>query len=104
MIKVLILTEGGGSLGWGHLTRCAAIAEGLEAAGCEWQGVINAQGSLPSLASGPRWFSGNWQEIDEAATRPISLADTIIIDSYLAPESVYEKIHALNPNLVVIDD
>ncbi len=104
VIKVLILTEGGGSLGWGHLTRCLALTQGLEEAGCEWQAVVNTQGSLPSSASGPKWFQGNWQKINESAERPIRVADYVIIDSAVAPEAVYEKIHSLNPNLVVIDD
>lgn len=104
MLKVLILTEGGGKTGWGHLTRCLALSQGLEEAGCQWRGVVNAQGVVPSAVSGPQWVIEDWRHIHGGAKNSMCWADYVIIDSYLASAGVYEKIYTLNPNLIVIDD
>ncbi|MBI3601354.1 MAG: UDP-2,4-diacetamido-2,4,6-trideoxy-beta-L-altropyranose hydrolase [Candidatus Omnitrophica bacterium] len=104
MIRVLILTEGGGILGWGHVARCCAITQGLEKYGCLWEVFVNAQGDLPSFTDGSNWSREDWRNINERLAGLISSSDYVIVDSYITSADIYQQISSLNKNLVVIDD
>ncbi len=111
-MKALILTEGGKRTGFGHLTRCLALAQGLKNSRevrqpqirFIVQGDASARDFLKKQGLSPIFLDWIrcWEEISES----IEAADFIFIDSYKAPADLYSSISRLNPGAIVtaIDD
>lgn len=98
MNRVLILTEAGGDIGLGHLSRCSAIKGEIERRGNRVHGQLLNQGLL--IAEG--WEQVDW--INEGNLPDLSAFDAVLIDSYLAPINLYEIIAEKHSNVWVIDD
>jgi len=101
MKNILILTEGGGSLGYGHLTRCIAIAQAIgESAGL----ILNTCST--TLISDPQIKCLNWVKC------PSEILDLnegvwpnlILIDSYRADNDSISFLRKSVNYLAVIDD
>ncbi|MBN1793545.1 MAG: hypothetical protein JW844_01110 [Candidatus Omnitrophica bacterium] len=112
-MKIAILTEGGKNIGFGHITRCVALLEGLKkAAGRRVAGMFvinNDRRAVRFLESqGVRLTAFDWIEKRKKTAGILKGADLVIIDSYFAPPSFYSflshKTKDTHPFVVAIDD
>ena len=120
-MKVLVLTEGGRKKGFGHLTRCIALAQALKERmdvlqeEVEISLIIKGDNSIGSVfgAQGFEVTITDWVENYMDLHAYLTGADLVIIDSYSPSEKIYEFIHKIlfpiptdtfNHRLVCIDD
>jgi UDP-2,4-diacetamido-2,4,6-trideoxy-beta-L-altropyranose hydrolase len=114
-MKVSILTEAGKNIGFGHLTRCIALYQAIKGKGGTPELVINGDESILGFVKDEKYQIFNWIEDNERLMKLVKEFDFVIIDSYLAPKSLYDNISnllysknnpyhlPLNP-LLMIDD
>ena len=100
MASILILTEAGGDLGYGHLTRCLAIAQEL---GSEADLLVQPGGEVKFDDIG-RVVPWRDDLIGAISTGGCANPAAVLVDSYLADRSVLEKIGGSGCYLAVIDD
>src|SRR5687767_14396224 len=107
-MKLLILTEGGAKMGFGHLTRTSAIAHSVRelATRSEIRLIANGDSRVTAYAKNincrvmmDNWIK-NWKKWEPFASR----ADAVLIDSYHVPLSVCKRIAAANPHCFWLDD
>jgi spore coat polysaccharide biosynthesis predicted glycosyltransferase SpsG len=104
-MNYLILTEGGGTLGWGHLIRCAALASELNHLSLQGQMMIDWRGeftTLPELHV-PSLYC-DWASDLTAIGSLIIDADVVILDSYQCKSCMIDDLLLLNRNVVFFDD
>ncbi len=106
-MKVLILTEGGKEKGFGHITRCIAIAQGFKEfnPNINIDFIINADNSVERLLSefeSVEYF--DWINSREKIFEKITKETVVIIDSYYAPYEILKEISEKAKICVYIDD
>ncbi len=109
-MKVLILTEGGRTIGLGHLMRCQALAREFRDA--RRRVIVNfiahadSQTEVFFKRTGGSLINFDWIKDTRRTLDLAKDADLVIIDSYIAPPAVYSRIHSLNNKAYVaaIDD
>jgi spore coat polysaccharide biosynthesis predicted glycosyltransferase SpsG len=96
---ILILTEAGDGIGFGHLTRTMALGEALIEGGATVQLLVQWEGEpMAQVVEGRTWVrAGSWRDT------PVH-ADQVIIDSYRLSLAGYEAIANAGGWLGVIDD
>lgn len=99
MKGVLILTEGGTRLGYGHLMRCLAIAQGFKAAGIDSVFYIRGDAEPEKILNEFQWKCIEW--LDET---PDVNGRIIILDSYYADEAFCKIIYDKAAQVLFIDD
>ena len=108
-MEVLFLTEGGRKTGFGHLTRCLALAQGIEKYISKWDTKKHKQkqnkNDIEFIVSGDKLanniFNGqnfkikikDWIKEYKELEKKLKKTDLIIIDSYLATKKIYEFIY-----------
>ena len=104
-MKILILTEGGGKIGLGHITRCIALYEAFKEKSINPELIINGDRSILDLLRHKKFDRFNWIKNKERLSKILTNSDFIIIDSYLAEKSLYDKISEItNGRVLMIDD
>jgi spore coat polysaccharide biosynthesis predicted glycosyltransferase SpsG len=114
-MKVSILTEAGKNIGFGHLTRCIALYQALEEIGYKPELIINGDKSILNFVKDKDYQIMVWIKEQEKLREIAKNSDVVVIDSYLAPKSLYDNISnilSLKPNpyhlshnpLLMIDD
>jgi len=103
-LKAVVLTEGGGALGWGHLGRCSALAEALVEWGVVTNFVVNGDPALAARLPGGTADFFDWTADEARRAGVLDGADIAIVDSYLAPGSLYPRIAAAVSLGVWVDD
>lgn len=103
-MKVALLTEGGRSIGYGHVTRCLSIAQAFVEKGLESNIFIHPSDNNERFTDPHISRTFNWLEETHILTDIIEDASIIIIDSYLAKPDDYEKIATKARTLASIDD
>jgi len=102
--KVLILTEGGPNIGFGHLTRCNSIAEALVRRGASVLMVIHSDKlTVEHFCSHP-FVILNWVDEPDLIWPLITDQNLVIIDSYLASRSFYQRVSERVPMAAYLDD
>lgn len=98
MGRIAILTEAGGEVGYGHLTRCEAIFENCSDAVLLVQSGGEELLALPHDAQSLSWRKNpdSFYKLDEW--------DAILVDSYLADRAALEGLRTYTPFLAVLDD
>lgn len=104
MGKVLILTEAGKNIGFGHLTRCISLYQAFEEKGVLAKLVINGDETVRGLLEKKRYVLCDWLKDNAAFVEILQNADVVIVDSYLANEDIYRKISAATEIAVYFDD
>jgi len=103
--KVLILTEGGGKIGFGHITRCSALFLAFERSGIDAEFVINGNGYINYSLEDKKYTLFNWVDDDTKLFKISKDFDIAIIDSYLAGGGLYSKLsELLKGKVIMIDD
>jgi spore coat polysaccharide biosynthesis predicted glycosyltransferase SpsG len=103
-MHVLFLTESGGGAGWGHVSRCTAIAQAFEEKGHSTQFVIDgSMGSEFAKVQFPFTFC-KWVQGQETAMKLLHRADAVIVDSYKANAAIYAGIASRVPLVACLDD
>lgn len=102
-MKIKILTEGGKSIGYGHISRCIALYDEIQNRGNEVELII--QGDLDDivLLKGKDFRNENWISIDYL-NRTLTNEDYVIVDSYKAQIEHYKKISSKSKKALYIDD
>ena len=103
-MKVFILTEGGRGIGFGHITRCAAIYDAFEWNDITPSFLINADSSVCTILKGNKYKIFDWLKEQEKLFAIIKDADVVVVDSYLAKSEFYKKISDAVRVPVYIDD
>lgn len=104
MKRVLILTEGGKGIGFGHITRCSSIYQAFEEFNFNSRMIINADDSIVELVKDFNYSLIDWINNFDCIINEIKTYDIIFIDSYKASEELYVKINTLNKFCVYFDD
>ena len=96
---ILTLTEAGGAVGYGHLTRCLAIAQNFSSDSCV---IVHPDED----ARDQRWRAFPWRDDIQGALARFGdeEIDLVLVDSYLADLSIYRELKDRNIFLAVIDD
>lgn len=104
MVKAVILTEGGRGIGFGHVCRCLAIYQKLEKHKIQSIMIVHGDKSILSLLKSAKHVLMNWVHNNDAALQKIKNADIVLIDSYLAKQSNYDKLTRYANVCAFIDD
>lgn len=103
-MKVLIITEGGKNIGFGHITRCLSLYQAFEEKEIIPEFILNSDDNIEYLLKGINYKKLNWIEKRDKLFELIKGADIAIIDSYLADRPFYIQISNLVKIPVYIDD
>lgn len=104
-MKAFILTEGGRSIGFGHVTRCIALYEAFREKGAEVKLLVDGDDTLSDLQENKDCRIFNWLREKDKMRAITEAADIVIIDSYRARRPVYDEIFGrVNKGLVMVDD
>lgn len=98
MERLVIFTEAGDGIGYGHLFRCLAIQKEFNSRNVETKLVLDWDGTPPSLDDVifDDWINNYINYLDGSVK--------VLIDSYLAKEKNFKAIHKVSDKLVAIDD
>ncbi len=107
-MKVAFFTEGGREIGLGHVSRCAALAEGLRRKFCEVEIRFALRGDETALEFlKMHGFSGEFFDWERDLSRSgalLSGAEGAVVDSYLAGEDFYHFAASRAERLLVFDE
>ncbi|MDO8611194.1 MAG: glycosyltransferase [bacterium] len=104
-MKIYIFTEGGASIGFGHITRCISLYQAFLSKGYSPIFLVNADHTANKILKEVNHKIINWTKQNELFnTLKLGNQDIAIIDSYLAYESVYTKIAELVKLTICFDD
>lgn len=98
--RILILTEAGKNIGFGHLSRCIALRDELVSRGALVDLVSN---TVELTLDNPYVIQGDWLA-EERLFFARQGFDVVIVDSYLASCETFKTIRNVFPKTVVIDD
>ena len=102
MYKLVILTEAGPQLGFGHLTRCESIQKQFLAQG--WASEIFVHIADPSGQTQLRAHHTNWWNDRILVSRLMSEANLVLLDSFEAPIATLDLVTSESTQFAVIDD
>jgi len=103
-MKVLILTEGGKKIGFGHITRCISLYEAFREKGVIAGFLVNTDSTTDFLMKGIRYKKFNWLNNKKKTYDLAGSKDAVIIDSYFAGIDFYKTISGITRTPVYIDD
>ena len=126
LTDVVILTEGGKDIGFGHITRCLSLCQGFEERGIQSKFIVHGDsGVLDFLSPSPnpshqgmgisrernislplvgRVKIWNWFQDQPSLHKAIDGAGIAIVDSYLAGQDIYEEISRRVKTVLCVDD
>jgi UDP-2,4-diacetamido-2,4,6-trideoxy-beta-L-altropyranose hydrolase len=102
-MKIVILTEGGKNIGFGHVSRCVSLYEAFRIKGITPELVINSDSSVKAILVGKRFRLHNWLK-DKNIPALLKDVDILVIDSYKASPEFYQKAAGLVKLGVYLDD
>jgi spore coat polysaccharide biosynthesis predicted glycosyltransferase SpsG len=114
-MKVSILTEAGRNIGFGHLTRCIALYQAFEEENNNPELIINGDKGILGFVKDKSYQIMDWIKERDELREIVTGSDVVVLDSYLAPKSVYDSIsdilssrsnpyHLSRNPLLMIDD
>ena len=103
-MKVLILTEGGKNIGYGHVTRCLALYDAFEEAHIKPDIVVHGDDSVMGMLKCKRYSILDWSREKAKVFKVAREMDIVIVDSYLAGHNFYVTLSGMVKLPVYIDD
>ncbi len=108
-MKILFLTEGGREFGFGHITRCIALSQAMKMLQPETDiSFVIHCGRLPGQSLGISddidTTVFNWCRQKSRTYELVGRGDLVIIDSYLAEQSLYNDISQMTSGCVLMVD
>ena len=103
-MRVVIFTEAGRDIGFGHLIRCMSLAQAFEEKGIETEFVVSGDETVTDLLSSRKHIILNWHNEKDRLFDKISGADITVVDSYIANKSSYKDIADMANLAVYMDD
>lgn len=100
--RVIIFTEGGDNIGFGHITRCSALYEELVERDIETIFVVYGN-NIDEILEGKEYINTDWKNIGFLKDF-LQKNDYVIIDSYLANLEIYNFISNNTKECMYIDD
>lgn len=105
MMKVLLLTEGGKNIGFGHMTRCLSLYQAFEEKGMTSKIIVNGDNSSLNLLKDKDYLMFDWLKEEKRLLKLSKKSGVTIIDSYLANRALYEEVlQSCNAGLLVMID
>lgn len=103
-MKIVFITEAGRGIGFGHLSRCVAVAQALRERRFDPLIVLNSDIPAIGLLGGIRHRIFNWLKEKERLFDTVSGSAIAIIDSYVAGINIYRQLACSVRLGVYIDD
>lgn len=103
-MKIIILTEGGEEIGFGHVTRCISLSQAFAARKHSTRFIVAGDASVAEVLKTNHCEIFDWKKEEKLLMQAIAGADVALVDSYLADENIYKKISAAAKVAVFLDD
>jgi spore coat polysaccharide biosynthesis predicted glycosyltransferase SpsG len=102
--NLIVITEGGVDFGFGHVTRCLAIASEFESLGFNIGFIVNGDRSIDAILAGKSFTIFNWNHEQRKLISHFIDGSIVLIDSISISDSLILKLEKLNIIIVFIDD
>jgi len=103
-MKVVVFTEGGKNIGFGHITRCLALSQVFKEKGVDVFFVVNGDDSVADFFLKEQLQIFDWIKEKDRLLGEVRGNDIIVIDSYLADKQVYDNISDITQGKVLMID
>jgi len=103
-MKVILITEGGAKMGFGHITRCLSLCRAFEMKNAACKLIVNGDQSVRKFLKRQKALVFNWLKDKKKLANLINTAEIVFIDSYKAGRALYERIAKTAKLAVYIDD
>lgn len=101
--NLVVITEGGKTLGFGHITRTISLANNFIQYGYLIDFIINADSSIDKIIP-CEYKSFNWLEKKEQLFKIVKKYNLILLDSILIEDEQIKELESLNIPIIYIDD
>lgn len=102
-MNICFLTEGGDKIGLGHISRCLSLADAFNEKNYRCKFIVSGNDSLKKNIRFEAEFR-NWIEEKDVLLKSLSVMDVVIIDSYNAPQKLYDEINKIVNLNIYFDD
>ncbi len=99
-----VLTEGGQTFGFGHITRCISILTIFKQYGYRINFIIHGDNSISSILEGVPYYAFNWTKEQKELKELLSESSIILIDSIEITNQQILDIEDLGKDVIFIDD
>ena len=103
-MNISILTECGGNIGYGHISRCSAVYQAFEDKGITAELIVHGDKQAENILAGKRYQIADWINDMSKLLSVLERSDIAIIDSYLAGVEVYDLVSKHVDTGVYFDD
>ena len=103
-MKIVILTEGTAQTGYGHLSRCLAIYHGFEEHGITPIFIADCDNNGANILHEVKVRKIDWVFDMEELGSTLDKSDIVILDSYRADITIYQRIQKMAEKAVYLDD
>jgi spore coat polysaccharide biosynthesis predicted glycosyltransferase SpsG len=103
-MRIGIFCEGGGGLGYGHITRCVSLAQAFEEEGCYPVLIIDGSPKLKNVLGNIRFSNAAWTLGGAQLRDYLDDCDIAVFDSYRAEKKIYDLAADQVKLCVFIDD
>lgn len=103
-MKVIIITEGYKSTGYGHITRCLSLYQAFRDKNINPKFIINGDEGAKLFLENAEYLMLDWINNSDRLFEQAASSDIIIIDSYKAEEGIYSRLYDTTRVLAVLDD
>jgi spore coat polysaccharide biosynthesis predicted glycosyltransferase SpsG len=102
--KLLIITEGGKKIGFGHITRTISLVTKFNLLGYSIHFVINSDTSLDNVIKPYSYEIYNWLSEPKKLENTIKESQLILLDSMKIPNKQIKQLETFNVPIIFIDD
>lgn len=103
-MRIIIISEGGIDIGFGHITRCLSLYDAFKIKGIIPELIVSADKPAEEFIKVKRSIVFDWLKEQERLFEIIANADAVFIDSYKAGYEFYDKVTKIARLSVFIDD
>ena len=103
-MKVAILTEGGGRIGYGHISRCTSVYHALVSYGVTADFIVHSTDCMSTLPGQCLYRIADWINDPQCLKQAVQNCDVVFVDSYIADLKVYNEILSYAGKAVYFDD